>query len=701
MVKLREPTPTVDDAANKSGVFFDPPTLKARPMRREWYHGAPKNDTDHHHATFRHAPSATAFVTGQLRDILRANMMMKPKYDEESEDRLEAKDRESLVPNIAEESNQIGTVRKERVFESEVTESDMDIITKRMALQQRQFAEFERREFNRKARKIRNMYDHLSDEEIKFALEQFRNNEEEVIGQFSCPGYLFSVRKELARVSVQPMQATLMSDEQRAAYEQLLRKRTSTLKKSTTDDARRKYRTCKRLTLDDALKQLQQNKIDPAKAMEGWSAARIKAYQAIDTKPNTYYYRFNAPGEEQRTGAWTDEEKRLFHKRLAELGADGQWGIFSMAVPGRVGYQCSNYYRHLIETRQLHDPNYVLDDRGKAHYLFTTKQVNKDGSAVKTFRTHKKKHTYGGSGGGAGDSGDEESDQRGSATEAGSGNLSANEGGGDPTKRRAGRTGRTRATRVGGILLNNASTTGGGPGTPGGDGSGSGPLGGAASALASASTTAAVGSAAKRKRRAYGKYDSDEDDEDQLAHQDDSSDEDFMASAKSANQWNTTKRTRMLPNGGSGVPGPAQGQGGAGSSSDVDRAGSVHTRTAAHSTTTSAETTGLSFMALMTRGIQGLNSMELAELMEDDDDQLDDPENPLPGFTDPITLEPVVKPAISPYGHVMGYENWVRCLTSEGGRNICPLTKKPCSKRDLVVLTHDNIEEYRDKIVNL
>jgi len=29
-------------------------------------------------------------------------------------------------------------------------------------------------------------------------------------------------------------------------------------------------------------------------------------------------------------------------------------------------------------------------------------------------------------------------------------------------------------------------------------------------------------------------------------------------------------------------------------------------------------------------------------------------ENPLPGFTDPITLEEVIKPAISPYGHVMG-----------------------------------------------
>jgi hypothetical protein len=28
--------------------------------------------------------------------------------------------------------------------------------------------------------------------------------------------------------------------------------------------------------------------------------------------------------------------------------------------------------------------------------------------------------------------------------------------------------------------------------------------------------------------------------------------------------------------------------------------------------------------------------------------------NPLPGYIDPITLEEVVKPAISPHGHVMG-----------------------------------------------
>lgn len=61
-----------------------------------------------------------------------------------------------------------------------------------------------------------------------------------------------------------------------------------------------------RLALDDALKQVQEHKIDPAKAFEGWSQARIRAYQMIDQNPNSYYYRFNAPGEVQRKGQWTE-----------------------------------------------------------------------------------------------------------------------------------------------------------------------------------------------------------------------------------------------------------------------------------------------------------------------------------------------------------------------------------------------------------
>jgi c-di-GMP-related signal transduction protein len=44
---------------------------------------------------------------------------------------------------------------------------------------------------------------------------------------------------------------------------------------------------------------------NPDAAMEGWSEARKKAWKAIDKNPNSYYYRFNAPNEPQRTGPWT------------------------------------------------------------------------------------------------------------------------------------------------------------------------------------------------------------------------------------------------------------------------------------------------------------------------------------------------------------------------------------------------------------
>lgn len=50
--------------------------------------------------------------------------------------------------------------------------------------------------------------------------------------------------------------------------------------------------------------------------------------------------------------------------------------------------KCSNFYRLLIETGQVQDPNYVLDEKGKAHYLFDKKTA--DGQVEKTFRKHSK-----------------------------------------------------------------------------------------------------------------------------------------------------------------------------------------------------------------------------------------------------------------------------------------------------------------------
>lgn len=63
------------------------------------------------------------------------------------------------------------------MFSSEVTENEKDIIAKRVALQQRQFAEYERREKARKSQKILAMFDYVGDEEIDEMLDDCGNDE--------------------------------------------------------------------------------------------------------------------------------------------------------------------------------------------------------------------------------------------------------------------------------------------------------------------------------------------------------------------------------------------------------------------------------------------------------------------------------------------------------------------------------------------
>ena len=71
----------------------------------------------------------------------------------------------------------------------------------------------------------------------------------------------------------------------------------------------------------------------------------------------------------------------------------------------------------------------------------------------------------------------------------------------------------------------------------------------------------------------------------------------------------------------------------------------------------------------------------------------------LPGFIDPLTKMAIEEPAISPYGHVAGYEIWCKILRQEGTKDTCPFTRQPLKRRQLVILTHDNIAEYREKMV--
>jgi hypothetical protein len=89
---------------------------------------------------------------------------------------------------------------------------------------------------------------------------------------------------------------------------------------------------------------------------------------------NCYLYRNPPVGVECRHGPWTEEEKAKFMERLKEVRGnkttvDGKWGLFSMAVPGRVGYQCSNFYRKLIAEGELQDSQYTWGAVRKLHHL--------------------------------------------------------------------------------------------------------------------------------------------------------------------------------------------------------------------------------------------------------------------------------------------------------------------------------------------
>lgn len=94
-----------------------------------------------------------------------------------------------------------------------------------------------------------------------------------------------------------------------------------------------------------------------------------KAYENRTTNPNAYYYRFNSPGEKERKGTWSASEHKQFMKRVLEKGVNIEWGIFSKKIKGRVGYQCSCYWRKLQDKNWVKDENYIIDNKGNRRQL--------------------------------------------------------------------------------------------------------------------------------------------------------------------------------------------------------------------------------------------------------------------------------------------------------------------------------------------
>jgi len=300
----------------------------------------------------------------------------------------------------------------------------------------------------------------------------------------------------------------------------------------------KKHVNVKRLRLDDAIaraqvaEELAEPEVNP---YEGWSEARIKAWKNREKNENQYYYRFNEPGEMQANGKWTDEEHQKFMDIIASLPggkANYEWGTFSKGIPGRVGYQCSNYYRTLVKNNIIQDENYMVDPvSGDLRFNFKNKGFTRA----------------------------------------------------EPVE------GEPRMVMVKKVIKQKK------PKAP------------------------------KQPKKAKKKVKKSDDDK----------------------AFHCTIRA-----------GPVRSSGRATKKTYTDGG--------------------------------------------DDDEDFDDEfeELPvLPGFIDPITRMAIEEPAISPYGHVAGYETWCKILRQPEAPDTCPFTKQPLKRRELIKLTHENIDQYRSKIV--
>ena len=69
----------------------------------------------------------------------------------------------------------------------------------------------------------------------------------------------------------------------------------------------------------------------------------------------------------------------------------------------------------------------------------------------------------------------------------------------------------------------------------------------------------------------------------------------------------------------------------------------------------------------------------------------------IPGLRCPMTCEPMSDPALSPFGHVMSYDTWLRVLKRKP-TNTCPFTKQKLTRRMLVKITKENKHHYKEKI---
>ncbi|KAK8898583.1 hypothetical protein M9Y10_000875 [Tritrichomonas musculus] len=105
-----------------------------------------------------------------------------------------------------------------------------------------------------------------------------------------------------------------------------------------------------------------------------YSPIRRDSFTKLMKNPNSFFYRNRPPGEAQKYGSFSPEEEAKFLERVRYFREDlhiddGLWGLFAVPLNGRLGYQCSNYYRYLVSEGKIKDSRYKILENGKLSYI--------------------------------------------------------------------------------------------------------------------------------------------------------------------------------------------------------------------------------------------------------------------------------------------------------------------------------------------
>jgi len=76
-------------------------------------------------------------------------------------------------------------------------------------------------------------------------------------------------------------------------------------------------------------------------------------YSLLVSAPNAFLYRYRLPGFSELHGPFSRQEEELFISIISGLHEMPQWGLFSLAFPGRAGYQLYNFYKRLLNEHKI------------------------------------------------------------------------------------------------------------------------------------------------------------------------------------------------------------------------------------------------------------------------------------------------------------------------------------------------------------